>query len=245
MRLIKFYKYAISSIVLVTPIGLAIDVQAEIFGGIDFPQGASSFADDVIQYNSLFSEGPGPTNPDYINPSEALGIPNHSGGSFGTGNVSLGRGGLLELSFLDNLLTNSGDSNDDLHIFEIGPDVEDTFVAIRPTSGTLSLLNPDDDDNGDGFFEIGKVFGSTSSIDIDSFFPGFLAGELKFDAVQLIDDPNEGNNSGPTVGADIDAVGAIFSTTTTTTTTNEPVSILSVLTLGILGGVSRFKSAKK
>jgi hypothetical protein len=42
-------------------------------------------------------------------------------------------------------------------------------------------------------------------------FAGFLPGELRFDAVQLIDDLNEGQTDGATVGADIDAVGDISS----------------------------------
>jgi hypothetical protein len=186
--------------------------QASIFGGIDFPNGASSFADSVISYDPLHSGGLAPTNPDFTDPTKSLGIPNYVSP---IGSVSLGSGGLLELSFTDNLLTSSGSASDDLHIFEVGPDVEDTFVAIRPTAATLALLPATAvDANNDGFFEIGKVFGATSSLDIDAVFGGFLAGELTFDAVQLIDDPNEGNNAGETVGADIDSVGAISSVPT-------------------------------
>jgi hypothetical protein len=222
MKLTKFIEYAISSTALVTPIGLATDAHAVIYGGIDFPQGASSFAEAVIKYEPLFSGGPPPTDPDFLAPNAAIGIPDYNG----QGAVSLGRGGLIELAFLDNLLTNSGNNNKDLHIFEIGPDVEDTFVAIRPTASTLALLNPSGDANRDGFFEIGKVFGSTSSIDIDTFFPSFTVGTLKFDAVQLIDDRNEGDNTGSTVGADIDAVGAISSQAPEPpATTPEPTSI--------------------
>lgn len=184
--------------------------RAEIFGGIDFPEGASSFADFVLTYDALHSGGPGPTAPESLDPLNSLGIPDYSPAT-DLGYVTLGRGGLLEVRFGDNLLTNSGSDLKDLHIFEIGPDVEDTFVAIRPLATTLALLGPSGDADGDGYFEIGKVFGATSSIDIDLFFPGFLPGELQFDAVQLIDDPNEGQTSGTTVGADIDAVGAISS----------------------------------
>jgi len=181
-----------------------------IFGGIDFPDGAVSFADAVISYDPLFGGGPAPTDPNFLDPSMSLGIPDYAAP---IGSVSLGKGGLLEVEFTDNLLTNSGDVGFDLHIFEIGPDVEDTFVAVRPTASTLGLLGlgPLDDANGDGFFEVGKVFGATSSIDIDAIFAGFGAGELLFDAVQLIDDPDEGRMTGSTVGADIDAVGAIAS----------------------------------
>jgi len=177
-----------------------------IFGGIDFPDGAVSFADAVISYDPLFSGGPAPTTSGFLDPSKSLGIPDGLAGS-----VSLGKGGLLEIEFTDNLLTNSGDAGFDLHIFEAGPDVEDTFVAVRPTATTLGLLDPLGDANGDGFFELGKVFGATSSIDIDAIFAGFGVGVLLFDAVQLIDDPDEGLMTGGTVGADIDAVGAIAS----------------------------------
>ncbi len=189
------------------------DIHAENYGGIEFPAGASSFADQVIRYDPLYQGGPGPTEPTSIDPLSALGIPDHPGGVLTPGSVALGRGGLIELEFIDNRLTNSGDSLDDLHIFEVGPDVEDTFVAIRPTAETAILLGSGYDANGDGFYEIGKVFGATSSIDIDAFFPTFTAGELRFDAVQLIDDPDEGGITGSTVGADIDAVGAIESDT--------------------------------
>lgn len=185
----------------------------ELFGGIDFPDGASSFADSVIQWDPLFSGGPAPTSTSFTDPDSSLGVPDFPpGGTVSSmGAVSLGHGGLLEVAFTDNLLTNGGNTNFDLHIFEVGPDVEDTFVAVRPTAATLALLNPALDTNNDGFFELGSVFGSTSSIDIDSVFTGFAAGQLKFDAVQLIDDVNEGSSTGVTPGADIDAVGAIAS----------------------------------
>ena len=187
---------------------LAGSAHAIPFGGIEFPQGESSFADGVIRFDPLFGGGPAPTDPRFTDPLAALGVPDFAAN---VGSVSLGRGGLIELAFIDNVLTNSGDDGFDLHVFEVGPDVEDTFVAIRPTAATLALLDPAGDADGDGFFEVGKVFGSTSSIDIDVFFMGFAAGDLTFDAVQLIDDRNEGNASGATVGADIDAVGAITS----------------------------------
>lgn len=57
------------------------------------------------------------------------------------------------------------------------------------------------------------MFGSTSSIDIDFHFPGQPSGTIRFDAVQLVDDPSEGSSSGATVGADIDSVGAIAAQT--------------------------------
>ncbi len=184
------------------------DARAEIFGGIDFPDGLISFADRVIRYDPAFGGSP-PSGPDFTNPLEALGPPRLSPpGQF----VSIGDGGLLELGFVDNVLTNSGNNGVlDLHIFEIGPSVERTFVAIHPTPDTRPFLDPGGDINGDGFFEIGSVSGGTASIDLDDVFPGVAAGVLRFDAVQLIDDffDNYFLPVGLSAGADIDAVGAI------------------------------------
>jgi len=154
---------------LLMPVG-AQNAFAEIFGGINFPGGASSFADAVIRYNNLFGGGPPPptpSNPPYLDPTESLGPPDWVN-PFGS--VTLGSGGLLEVRFVDNVLTNSGDASLDLHIFEIGTDIERTFVAIRPTAATAALLGPAFDLNADGFYEVGFALGATDSIDIDSFF---------------------------------------------------------------------------
>jgi hypothetical protein len=179
--------------------------QAEVFGGIDFPDGVSSFVDSVISYDCAFQNGTCPLSP-FDDPLRAIGAPDNY-------SLSLGLGGKVELLFVDNVLNNSGDNLDDLHIFERGADVEATLVAIRPTSATTALLVPfaSLDTNGDGFYEVGEVEGSTSSVDIDAIFTGFSAGQLTFDAVQLIDNEFEPGTSQGTHGADIDAVGAIGS----------------------------------
>ena len=182
------------------------NASAEIFGGIDFPDGASSFADNVLTYDCSFQSASGGQcpSPAFQDTSRALGPPDGAG-------LSLGTGGLVELLFIGNVLTNSGDATDDLHIFEVGADVERTKVAVRPTPGTAALLGASFDANSDGFYEVGNVSGGTSSIDIDSFFIGFSSGELEFNAVQLIDDEFELGTTQGTHGADIDAVGAISS----------------------------------
>lgn len=164
---------------------------AEVFGGIDFPQGAASFADKVVQVSP---GSPAATNPSYISPNDTLGAPNYASN---LGSYSLGRGGSIVLEFTNNALTGSDDVTPDLHVFEIGPDVEDTFVEISK--------------DGVVWDAVGKVFGSTSSIDIDAF--GFTSAD-QFRFVRLTDDPNEGQSSGDTVGADIDAVGAISTNAT-------------------------------
>ncbi|MCE9661333.1 MAG: PEP-CTERM sorting domain-containing protein [Burkholderiales bacterium] len=170
--------------------------QAEIIGGVEFPDGAASFADKVTSYLPPI---PGPSAP-HQGPDNSLGAPNYAGvnscaSTASCSFVSLGDGGTLIVEFVDNRLTGSGSSADDLWIFEVGPDVEDTFVWISK--------------DGIVWVDVGKVFGSTRGIDIDSFGWG-ISDQFRF--VKLTDDTNEGGQgSGGTVGADIDAVGAISS----------------------------------
>ena len=164
---------------------------AAMFHEIEFPDGAVSFADSVVSYDPVIKNGQ-PTE-SYRNALEALGIPDYQEGP-GIDYVSLGDGGSITLQFTDNSLTGSGDNTPDLWIFEIGPDVEDTFVEISK--------------NNVSWFDVGKVFGSTSGIDIDA--SGFGTNDF-ISYVRLTDDTNEGNQSGNTVGGDIDAIGAISS----------------------------------
>lgn len=166
---------------------------AEEYHGIEFPAGAISFADTVISYQPDFAQGAVPSHGDFFDPQKSLSIPDYPiGKDMQPGSVSLGSGGRVTLKFVDNVLTGSGSEEPDLHIFEVGTDVEDTFVEISR--------------EGREWHPVGKVTGSISSIDIDAF--GF-SKEDHFRFVRLTDDANEGRVSGETVGADIDAVGAI------------------------------------
>ena len=122
--------------------------------------------------------------------ASVLGIPNPNWVP-GCNSVSLGVGGSLTVQFTDNALSGSGNADLDLWIFEIGPDIEDTFVEISM--------------NGTDWFSVGKVGGSTSGVDIDAF--GYGPGDV-FSFVRLTDDPSEGETDGGSVGADIDAIGA-------------------------------------
>ncbi len=191
----KKSSYALSTSLISAGIGLLVSAStfaSVIYGGVEFPGGNASFADSVVSYDPAFGGGNVPTAT-YQDASQALGAPN-----FGEGPspeyVSLGAGGRIVLRFTDNSLTGSGDDGLDLWIFEIGPDVEDTFVDISKDGST--------------WHSVGKVFGATSGIDIDAY--GWGTSDF-FSYVRLTDDINEGAKSGATVGADIDAVGAISS----------------------------------
>lgn len=170
---------------------LVLKAQTNTFGGIFFPQGLASFADTVVSYEPTYGGGALPTVESARNPALALGPPDYTPED-NVKAVTLGRGGRLTLKFENNYLSGSGDSAPDLHIFEVGPQVEDTFVEISK--------------DGTNWFDVGKVFGSTDSLDIDAY--GFGTNDL-FQYVRLRDDPNEGSHSANYPGADIDAVGAV------------------------------------
>lgn len=191
------------------------------YGGIEFVDGAVSFADVVLDNDQNFNGGPAASAVNFMNPTAALGTPDfvYDNKTGGNGAYSLGGGGKLTLGFTDNLLTNSGSVADDLWIFEIGNMVEDTYIYVRPTLATLSILNLSGySTDGEGFLSIGQIGGGTRGLDIDTFLTGFDPGVLAFNAVRLIDARSlngvpVGTLTGSALlyaGAEIDAVGAIF-----------------------------------
>ena len=212
-----FKKFPASLSCMIAAIGLLASASASAtnYGGVEFPGGASSFADTVVTYDPLFggTSGPAASAQHFLN---SLGIPD---GNY----VSLGQGGRIVLRFTDNSLTGSGTPALDLWIFEVGPDVEDTFVDISKDGVT--------------WHSIGGVGGSTAGINIDAF--GFGTSDF-FSFVRLTDDPNEGQRgSGGTVGADIDAVGAIASAAPVPGIPEPETYAMLLAGLGLLGFAAR------
>lgn len=184
------------------------------YGGVEFPQGGSSFADEVIAYSIV---GGGVLAP-HADATKALGIPDYANDD---GYVSLGAsaGGYLILKFSDNSLTTSGNSDNDLWVFEIGGAVEPTQVFISQ--------------NGVSWIDLGLIQGSTRGIDIDNFTAAGVQIGAQYSYVKLVEvDPSGAPDSGsPFSGADIDAVGAISSAPPVATP--EVASTFGLLALGL------------
>jgi hypothetical protein len=171
---------------------------------VDFPAGAVSFADELVSFapGIIFNPARGYDQPlpAYLNGSNTIGVPDFSLAQsitcFSNPNptdckfASLGEAGSLVVKFTDNLLTGSGTPAKDLWIFLAGPG-DDTFVDISTDGGTWSNVG---------------AFSGNPGIDIDAF--GFGVSDT-FAYVRLRDVPLSGQVTGDTLGADIDAIGAI------------------------------------
>jgi len=158
----------------------------------NYPMGDISFVDSVVFYDpGAMGKGTGDEpNPEFQNPDMALGPPDYminEDSNF----VSLGRGGFIILKFRDNVLIDG--PGPDLTIFETNTDPEDFFVWISH-DGTI-------------FLPVGKVVSRDSDIDIHSI----AEPEAFYRYVKIRDDPDQGEKNSPSLGADIDAVGAIHS----------------------------------
>ena len=154
---------------------------AVIYGGVDFPLGDKSFADQVVS----FSPGTNTATP-YNNPQSTIGPPDASQGKGHY--VALGHGGILTVKFTDNYLIDV--DGPDLYVFEIGGAVEPFKVEISK--------------NGSSWISLGTVRGQPTSLDIHA---KVNAGD-KFSYVRVADG-KAGMSSHPYAGADIDAIGAI------------------------------------
>jgi hypothetical protein len=159
-------------------------VQAEDFGGVDFPFGEASFADQVVGYVPTGNVTPGGG---FDDPLEALGAPD--GEFVALGNSEVITDGELIVEFRDNFLVDV--EGIDLWIFEVGPVVEATDISISKDGVT--------------WIELGRIDGSTSGVDIGPF----VAPDDVFTFVRLRDFPDGKSSGAPFGGPDIDAIGAI------------------------------------
>lgn len=154
-------------------------------GEVMFPMGDVSFADTVDAYAS---GDPSPSG--YASdPEAALDAPDiaeHDKGGY----VSLGCGGELVLGFEDNALMDV--AGPDLYVFEIGPDIEPTALAVSS--------------DGEKWVRVGRISGGKAEIDLAPYVPE----GTRFRYVKLVD-LKSGCDARETPGADIDAVGAIGS----------------------------------
>lgn len=177
-------------------VSAGVTAAAETYHGFTFSQGALSFADRVVDYNPIANGGPAP-DIEFQDTDTALGIPDCNGRgpepANGDATVSLGNGGTMTVEFVDNRLTGSGDSRPDLVVFETGA-VESVLVEVSRDGVT--------------FFEVGIVDGLSMEIDIDA--AGF--GPQDRLAFVRLTDLRQGDPTALNIGADIDAVGALFST---------------------------------
>lgn len=150
---------------------------------ICLPLGAASFADRVVS----FTPGARPSETPFDNPAAALGEPDYrrtSSPDF----VSLGCDGSLVLEFADNVLVDVDGM--DLYVFEVGPYVEETELAISA--------------DGREWRVVGRIEGSRADVDIAAVArPG---ERLRF--VRLTNVGRKGCG-GRHSGADIDAVAAV------------------------------------
>ncbi|MCA9216805.1 MAG: hypothetical protein KDB27_27235 [Planctomycetales bacterium] len=184
------------------------------FNGVPFFGGDASFADEIISFDPLFSGGPAPFR---ISPEDVLGRLDRTPFLF-TAYQALGHGGAIELGFNDYYLTNDGTDAVELYIGEVQGSPEAVYISLRPTAATRSQLGDEFDLNGDTYFEVGRyagesyldVYGYAIVLDVDDLFPGYANQSLFFDAVQIIDDPQQGSSAGDTVGMDLESVGVIY-----------------------------------
>lgn len=157
-------------------------------GEVVFPQGPRSFADEVV----TFEAGDPDAGQVSERPQTTLGPPDYNAQN-DANYLTLGCAGSLVLAFTDNSLVDT--PGPDLHIFEIGPHVEATGLAVS--------------EDGANWIRVGRIEGGKSAVDIAPFTePG-----ATFRYVKLVD-LKQSCRDYP--GADIDAVGAIGSARTIT-----------------------------
>jgi len=222
--------------------------------GIDFPGGASSFADEVVWFAPGF--GYGGSEAPCTDATMALGVAYATPGVC-TGYVSIGEGGSLVVAFTDNYLTTSGDASPDLQIFAGGDHDEHFVVEIGRVGHPAERIKLTVDGSD-------ILLGGSIGIDIDAVagvIPGALYSYVHIWDVPRYCDPATGRmlwsvgeacgtnpynpftlpTDGPWAGADIYGVGAI---TSVIAATPLPAGLMLMGTaLGALAALRRRRRA--
>ena len=147
-------------------------------------QGESSFADTVVSFKPGKRAAAGTA----AKPEHTLGKPDYTTPS-APGFLALGCDGELVVRFDDNALVQS--AGPDLYIFEVGPDVEATEVAVSIDGGK--------------WIEVGRVEGARSDLELK----GLIEDDQSYRFVRLRNASIDCAGRYP--GADIDAVAAVGS----------------------------------
>jgi OmpA-OmpF porin, OOP family len=154
-----------------------------------FPLGAASFADEIVAAEQGI---PAVRDKRLADPSLVLGLPDYAGEARGNTppkSLTLGCGGTVTVRFTDNALVDV--EGPDLYVFEVGPAVEPTLIAISA--------------DGQRWIEAGRIGGGLAALDIAKIAE---AGEA-YHYVRLTDAKRA--CGAPYPGADVDAIGAIGS----------------------------------
>ncbi len=124
-----------------------------------------------------------------MDPQIALGLPDYTeiSGGYSTGDLNLGKKGVLVLEFDVAIYDGEGL---DIYVFEVGPDVESTVVEVSQDLVT--------------WYEVGTTKGKTAGVDL----AGKVPEGARFRYVRLTDTGTNGNSS-RWPGADIDAVSGL------------------------------------
>jgi outer membrane protein OmpA-like peptidoglycan-associated protein len=151
---------------------------------ICLPFGAASFADSVVS----FAPGARPSEDVWAQPQYVLGEPDYTR-TTAPGFLSLGCDGVLVVRFDDNALVDV--DGPDLYVFEIGPAVEATELAVSVDGRT--------------WLEVGRIEGARAELD--------LTGTIDpADVYRYVRLTNRSRTCGGRhSGADIDAIAAVGS----------------------------------
>ncbi|WP_321428902.1 hypothetical protein [uncultured Methanolobus sp.] len=100
---------------------LASTVSGQTYGGVEFPSGESSFADEIVEYQLNGGAADG-------NISRILGIADRK-------SVSIGAYGYMIFKFADNSLTCPGYERNDLVVYEVGYSAQELVEVFISTDG--------------------------------------------------------------------------------------------------------------